>query len=329
MKSFTQTQKELLNHLSDGRCHSGSALGDKIGISRTAIWKQITQLNQLGLGIERIAQQGYRLNHPLILLDEKQIHNLLLEEALDATPEIMVCASIDSTNRYLKDLPSGNQIRLCAAETQTQGRGRFGRSWFSPCAQNICFSMRFKINCCLSKLSSLSLVIGLAIIKALGRFELRDNIGIKWPNDIYWKNKKLCGILIEVIAESNGDAEVIIGIGMNVNTDTSHMPLNQGSWCSLHEITGRYYDRNRLIAFLYAEIYRYMQRFLDSGFHSFLPEWQSRDYLAEKIISVSQPLSIVKGRACGVNELGQLGIETEKGEKIWLSSGDTSVNQSL
>lgn len=329
MKSFSKTQIELLNALSDGKCHSGSALGDQLGISRTAIWKQISQLNQMGLDVERIAQQGYQLNQPLILLNKEKILNKIAAQLTDNLPEIITFASVDSTNRYLKDLPSSKQIRLCTAETQTQGRGRFGRHWESPFAHNICFSLRWPMNCCLSRLSSLSLVIGLAIIKTLEQFSIGDDIGIKWPNDIYWKDKKLCGILIEVLAESNGDSEVIIGIGMNVNTDTRKTCLDLGAWCSLYEISGKTFDRNLLIAELFIQINDYLQQFLQSGFNSFIPEWQAKDYLADKMISVSQPISTHKGRACGVNELGQLGIVNDEGEKIWLSSGDTSINRSI
>lgn len=329
MKSFSKTQRAVLDLLSDGKCHSGNSLGEQLGISRTAVWKQISQLSQVGLAIQRMAHQGYQLNQPLILLDQEKINCILDERGFQNHPEITLFASVDSTNRYLRDLPSSSQIRLCAAETQTQGRGRFGRDWQSPFAENICFSQRLQMNCCLSRLSSLSLVIGLAIIRSLERLSVIENIGIKWPNDILWKDKKLCGILIEVLAESNGNTEVIIGIGMNVNTDTLNTPLENSAWCSLYEITGTCFDRNKVIAELFIQTQNYVDRFLNEGFEPFLVEWKSKDYLAGKMITISQPMANFRGLALGVNDLGQLCIEDNEGRKHYLSSGDTSVNQKM
>lgn len=326
MKQFNQTQLALLQQLADGQCHSGNTLGERLGVSRTAIWKQISQLAEWGLIIKRLPQQGYQLTNPLILLNEEQIKHYLIEAGFNKASELHLFASIDSTNRYLKELPNKTAIRICCAETQTQGRGRFGRQWISPFGENIYCSSRWELNCCLSQLSGLSLVVGLAIIATLMKNQINQDIRLKWPNDILWGNSKLCGILIEVIAETNASAQVIIGIGININTATKEHQLLDKPWCSLYEMTGKLFDRNRLIAQLIHTLDKYLDKFLDKGFASFIEEWQQVDYLKDQLITVSQPTGYISGQACGINELGQLGLKDEQGKIHYLSSGDTSIN---
>ncbi|PWY54218.1 biotin--[acetyl-CoA-carboxylase] ligase [Legionella qingyii] len=324
---FTPSQLTLLQLLGDGRCHSGSELGAAIGITRSAIWKQINQLIESGIPVERIRHQGYQLPYPLILLKKEHImEHLTLQSQL--TPfKVHVVTSIDSTNRYLKDLPPSNNVDICCAEIQTQGRGRFGRHWHSPFGENIYCSSRWNLNYDLTKLSGLSLVASLAILATLNELDVSYNIKIKWPNDILWTHKKLCGSLIEILAESNGNIQVIIGVGLNVNTDTQNHPLPDKPWCSLYEITKQYFDRNVLIAKLIINLERYLTKFIHHELNCFMDEWNKSDYLFGKKIKVTQSLDTLSGVACGINQLGQLILQDESGTKHFLSSGDTSLHE--
>lgn len=325
MKQFSKIQLELLHLLSDGNCHSGKILGERLGVSRTAIWKHISQLAELGLAIQRIPQHGYQVTTAIIPLDESLIRQHLKNRQFTKETDIHLFATIDSTNRFLKDLANRSAISLCCAEKQTHGRGRFGRQWYSPFGENIYFSSRWELNCCLSRLSGLSLVVGLAILASLQDIQVQHGIRIKWPNDLLWGDKKLCGILIEVIAETNSCAQVIIGIGMNVNTATQEQPLPDKPWCSLYEITGKYFDRNLLLANLIVHLDLHLTKFLATGFAQFAADWQAVDYLQEQFIKVSQPTGIISGYACGVNDLGQLCLQDSEGKLHHLSSGDTSL----
>lgn len=327
MKSFTKTQRHLLQLLADGHCHSGISLGEQLGVSRTAIWKQIKQLTLIGLPIKRISQQGYQLTHPMILLDEALIRHHLASKAFTKEAHFHLFATIGSTNQFLKELALDPAITICCAETQTQGRGRFGRRWVSPFGENIYFSSRWMLSCCLSSLSGLSLIVGLAIIASLADSQIHDDIRIKWPNDILWGQKKLAGILIEVIAETNGCAQVIIGIGLNVNTATETSPLEDKPWCSLYEITKQHFDRNVLLAHLIHHLDQCLDRFLTLGFAGFSDKWQTVDYLYGKLINVNQPNCTLTGYACGVNELGQLCLRDTQGKLHYLSTGDTSLRE--
>jgi BirA family transcriptional regulator, biotin operon repressor / biotin---[acetyl-CoA-carboxylase] ligase len=324
MIKLNPAQLTIIQILSDGLCHSGTELGQKLGITRSAIWKQINQLIDYELPIISIPNQGYKLKQELILLDEQQIRAELKANSWNNPAHLHVFTSVDSTNRFLKDLPISPQLDICCAELQTQGRGRFGRSWHSPFGENIYCSSRWSLHGDLTKLSGLSLVTSLAVVATLKEFNDSAPIKIKWPNDILWNDKKLCGSLIEIIAESNATAQIIIGIGLNVNTDTHHNPLPDKPWCSLYEITQKRHDRNKLIAHLIINLERYLARFITHDLHVFMDEWHQYDYLMDQQITVHQAFESLSGVACGINGAGQLIVENSEGRHL-LSSGDTSL----
>ena len=326
MKKFSNMQINLITCLADGLCHSGNDLGATLNVSRTAIWKHIKQLIGLGLPIQSIPQQGYRLAAPMTLLNEKDIRQQLTISHFHEPIGFHLFASLDSTNRFLKEIPSELAIHVCCTETQTEGRGRFGRHWHSPFGENIYCSSRWHFDCDLSRLSGLSLVVSLAVLATLDDFGFNEQLRVKWPNDILWHDKKLCGILIEVVAESNGNADVIIGIGLNVNSITSEHPLADKPWCSLHDISGEYTDRNKLIARLIIHLNQLLQEFMLQGFAAFITHWHQVDYLQGHLITVSHMTGPLSGTANGVNESGQLLLIDDEGITHCLSSGDTSLH---
>lgn len=327
MIKFKPTQISLLNQLSDAACHSGNVLGERLQVSRTAIWKKIQNLIDIGVPIERLPNQGYRLMMPITLLNEEKIRAQLSLRQFKMPIDFDLFASIDSTNRQLKEIPHHGAITICCAETQTAGRGRFGRQWHSPFGENIYGSIRWHFDCDLSRLSGLSLVVSMAIVDTLNDMGIHDFIKIKWPNDILWDHKKLCGSLIEVVAESNSSLDVIIGIGLNVNSTTTHLPPGiEKPWCSLLDITGRYLDRNVLIGNLITHLNQHLQTFIEYGFTAFLSNWHNYDYLYGASIAISQPTGVLHGIACGVNADGQLILIDEMNVTHCLSSGDTSLH---
>lgn len=326
MKQFNATQLALLGILEDGDCHSGSALGLRLGISRSAIWKYIKQLTDLGVPILSHAHQGYQLKKGFVLLNEHEITSHLLTKGFSNPYELHLFTSIDSTNRYLKDLPLTDKMAICCAELQTHGRGRFNRQWHSPFGENIYLSSRWNLHCDLSRLSGLSLVTSLAIVATLNEIHADSGIQIKWPNDLLWQDKKLSGSLIEINAESNAHAEVIIGIGLNVNSDTQKHPLPDKPWCSLYEIFGRPFNRNALLASLLVHLNAYLTLFIAQGLSVFIEEWNRHDYLAGKSISVNQNTQTLTGTARGITSEGLLILEEASGKHHYLASGDTSLS---
>ena len=208
---------------------------------------------------------------------------------------------------------------------KTQGKGRFGRHWHSPFGENIYCSSRWRFNCDLSSLSGLSLVTSLAVLTTIKQINPNPLVQVKWPNDLLWQNRKLSGNLIEISAESNGIAQVIIGIGLNVNSDTAAYPLADKPWCSLYDMFGFNLDRNQLIADLLVNLDRYLRQFIEKGLSDFVEEWNQNDYLLNKPIQIHQASNTLSGIAKGIDQTGQLILEDKTGTRHFLSSGDTSL----
>lgn len=323
MKQFTALQHHLLTYLADGLVHSYPAFEQHFKLSRTTLSKQMDQLIELGVPLKHIAQQGYQLAEGFQALCETQIRQQLFFPFYQSSFSLHTFAEIDSTNRFLKTMMPEQKLLICCAEKQTAGRGRFNREWISPFGENIYLSSRWRLDSGLSKLSGLSLVVGLAVINALHTMGIHLDIKVKWPNDLLCHHQKLCGILIEMVSESHGFTDVIIGIGLNVNMAKSS--LLEKPWCSLYTLSASYTNRNTLIAHLLMSLDYYLHYFLREGFCFFQEKWQALDYLREKKITVSQSNTVLQAYAKGITADGQLCVIDEQGEMHLLSSGDTSL----
>jgi BirA family biotin operon repressor/biotin-[acetyl-CoA-carboxylase] ligase len=301
--------KNLIKILNDGKYHSGNALGEKLNITRSAVWKFINQLKEYGLAIDVNKTKGYCLQQPLILLNARNI----------ATPcPIKIFDSITSTNDYLKTVKKSPFI--CLAEQQTAGRGRLGRNWYSPFGLNIYLSCLWDFNKDISELSGLTLIVSLAVIKALN-FYTKD-LKIKWPNDILYKDKKLAGILVEINAETHGNSQAIIGIGLNVNMRCTGTALRAPT--SLIDILKNPQDRNKLTEQLINQLFYYLNKFDKHGIKPFLSEWKKYDYLKNKKIKLIHGQKSIGGEVYGINEQGYLLLKHRNGKVVAYSSGDTS-----
>jgi BirA family transcriptional regulator, biotin operon repressor / biotin---[acetyl-CoA-carboxylase] ligase len=329
MKQLSEAKQFIIHTLNDGLCHSGSELGTSLGMSRTAIWKHIKQLIELGIPIQQLPKQGYLLKTPFFMLDATAINDNLASIGFNDEAQLHVFSSIDSTNRYLKSLPSSNSLNVCVAELQTNGRGRFNRSWYSPFAENIYCSTKWQISCDLAQLSGLSLVVSLASRSALEAFVPIDDILVKWPNDLMCNHKKLSGTLIEIQVESNGLIDIIIGIGLNVNSVPHEHPELDKAWCSMKEVSGNTINRNQVIAALIKSLDKNLKQFFSQGLPSFTEEWCAVDYLFNQAITVKEPSGDIHGTAVGINDCGLLLVKDQQGVTHAVSSGDTSVKREV
>lgn len=325
MKTLHPAQQQILHILSDQKLHSGTELGNELKLSRTAIWKHIKQLESLHAPIESINKQGYRLKAPLIPLSHDSMQNHFQHFGLSNAIRLHLFASLNSTNSYLKQLPLSSSIDICCAEKQTQGRGRFNRNWYSPFGENLYCSSRWQFSCDLSALSGLSLVVSLAVSKTIKEYIDNENIYVKWPNDLIWNGKKICGILIDVQAETNGQSVLIIGVGLNVNSNISNHKDQPMPWCSLHDISGLHFDRNAVAVSLVSYIKDYLEQFIQQGLRPFMTEWVEVDYLKNKEVTINQHTRSISGIALGISEKGELVLKDKEGCKQYISSGDASL----
>lgn len=310
----------LLKLLKDGRFHSGEALGAALGVSRSAVWKQLQLLEaELNLPIHKVRGKGYQLASPLVFLNAEAI---ALNAPSLAWP-IHVSDTIDSTNaEALRLIDAGYAAPfLVLAEQQTAGRGRRGRKWVSPFAQNVYYSLVLRIEGGLRQLEGLSLVVGLAVLQALRDLGVLG-AGLKWPNDLLVVDKKIAGILLELVGDPADICHVVIGVGINVNMQKAE-EVDQ-RWTSVHLETGVAVDRNHLVAQLGIQLQRYLERHKASGFAALQGEWEQNHLWQGQVASLIAGSSQVDGVVLGVDRQGALRLSVDGVEKIY-SGGELSL----
>ncbi len=316
------TPYTLLYYLDSSQWISGQILAEKIGLSRSAIWKQVKHLQSEGIAIEQ-SHRGYRLRDPLILLDEKTINAGIDTHWHQQAINLYLMPTVDSTNTFIKQRIKDNSMSLCISEQQTAGRGRLGRTWLSPFGENMYLSIAWRTNGSLAKLSGLSIAASLALKSALAPWI--DDLQVKWPNDLLHHGKKIAGTLVEVTAESYGNCLIIVGIGLNINTQTRHHPLSDQPHCSMRDILNRYLDRNNIIIAIINHCLRIFSQFEQQGLKPLLQLWKKADYLQNKEVTIYQTQTVIKGIARGINSLGHLLIENKDGKINEINSGETSL----
>lgn len=323
---LTTAQKSLISHLADGRFHSGEILGRELSLSRTAVWSLLHELTTLGLDVHAIPGKGYRLGHPLELLNRDQILAALHDDIRAVLPVLEINDLVDSTSTRLGTLARNGAASgtVCIAEAQSGGRGRVGRAWQSPFAGNICMSLLWHFEEP-GAMEGLSLAVGVAVARALQASGIVD-VGLKWPNDILWHQRKLGGILMEVSGEAHGRHAVVIGIGMNVHVPQHAARDIDQAWTDLTTITGGTPpSRNRLIAAILSELAVLLLRFPQQGLCAYLEEWTRLHCMEGQRVMLQQGTHVTRGEVVGVNEKGLLLLRVDGGEQRAFASGDVRV----
>ena len=321
------TAQELLIILADGKYHSGTDLGHEFSVSRAAIGKTIKKIEiDYGLSIFAVKGKGYRLQNPLDLLDEKAIRLQLNKLTIEQLSQFKIFFDIDSTNAYLntKSIDGAASGYLVLAEQQTQGIGRRGKPWISPFGNNIYLSLLWRFQCGAAQLGCLSLFIAVAIVRALNKAGAKD-VGVKWPNDIYWKNKKLAGILLEMRGELSGPSAVVIGIGLNICMSAAKDETKKidQPWVDLQSVLGKKIERNDFTAQVINSVFEVLNEVIDEK-NTLLDEWLQMDILKGKNIEISFADKTIKGVGQGINQEGAL-LVRHKGKDIVCYSGDVSI----
>lgn len=294
----------LLVLLQDGRFHSGEELGAALGVSRTAIWKQLQCLEaELGLPVHKVRGKGYRLANPLTLLDERAIAG----DATCSVWPVSVLQTVDSTNaEALRRLHGQQEVPfIVLAERQTAGRGRRGRGWVSPFGENVYYSLVLRIDGGMRQLEGLSLVVGLALLRSL-RAAGVEAAGLKWPNDVLVDGRKIAGILLELSGDPADVCHVVIGIGVNVNMLASGEENIDQPWTSMRAQTGRHVDRNQLVRELNVQLSRYLTKHLTQGFSALKDEWQANHLWQGRTVVLTTGAEPVEGVALGVDRSGAI-----------------------
>lgn len=324
--SLTACQRRLIGLLADGQAHSGTRLAAALGLSRSAIWKAVHQLEELGLTVHAVSGAGYRLDAPLELLDREAILAALTPDGRMLAGEIRVHELIDSTNAALlaearAGAPSGT-VHL--AEMQTRGRGRLGRTWRSPFAGNVYLSVLWSFSDA-SVLGGLSLAVGAVLIRALRALGVAE-AGLKWPNDILWNEQKLGGVLVEVSGETHGRVAVVVGIGLNCHLPEREVQAIDQAVVDLRRILGRRVpSRNRLVAALLDQLLPLLAGFEEAGFGRHRDEWRRYHVFDGRHARLEFDATAVEGRIAGVTPTGTLLLDCDDGVRREFASGDVRL----
>jgi BirA family biotin operon repressor/biotin-[acetyl-CoA-carboxylase] ligase len=312
----------LLKLLQDGQFHSGEALGAALGISRSAVWKQLQSLQaELSLPIHTVRGRGYRLESPLQLLDAAWIE---ANAASTAWP-VTVLPSVDSTNaEALRRIDVAQSLPFVVlAERQTSGRGRRGRSWASPFGENLYYSLVLRVEGGMRQLEGLSLAVGLALLQVIREVGVVE-AGLKWPNDVLVGERKLAGVLLELSGDPADVCHVVIGIGLNVNMLSAAPAAIGQPWTSMRAELGRVINRNELVVGLNRHLSRYLDIQLHHGFSALQGEWQDCHLWQGRTVMLTAGSKPVTGVVLGVDHSGAVRLLVD-GLEHSFSGGELSM----
>lgn len=311
---------QLLKLLADGQFHSGESLGEQLGVSRAAIWKQLKKLEELDIPYSSVKGRGYRLPEPVELFERQQLEQYL-RHPLD---KLEILPNIDSTNTYLFQRAGDfmGQRYAVLAEQQTAGKGRRGRHWVSPFGKNVYLSLLVTMQGGIASLEGLSLMVAIAVERVLSRLQVPD-VGLKWPNDVYAQGKKLAGILLEVTGEYSSHCQVVIGVGINMSLSERDAADISQPWAQLLKLQPNI-SRNQLAGMLLNELLWVVDEFQQNGFAPYQQYWTERDIYYGQEVRIIAAQNEKSGLLKGVNRKGELLLKTAKGLET-INAGEVSV----
>lgn len=317
---------ELLRRNS-GSYVSGEEISQGLGVSRTAVWKHIRELKHSGYTIEAHPRRGYALIDAPDLLLPEEIRTRLTSGILGK--EICYFDSIESTNNEAKRLAAEGcpEGLIVVAECQKAGRGRLARGWFSPAGKGVWMSVVLRPPFSPQEAPKCTLMAAVAVNKAI-REIAQINSGIKWPNDILYKGRKLVGILTEMSAEMDAINYVVIGMGINVNIDDLEFPEELSTIAtSISSAAGRKIDRVSLVSSVLRHLENAYTEVAENGFASLLDEWRAQSITLGQEVDVIGSNRKFSGTAVNIDSDGALLVK--KGDTLErVLAGDVSIRPS-
>lgn len=316
---------EVLKEYS-GSYVSGESLAELSGITRAGIWKQINQLREMGYKIDSSSRKGY------CLLETPDLHPFEIVDGLTTRlfgREVFFQAEVDSTNRWAKRLAAEGAAEgtLVLAESQTQGRGRLGRSWSSVPGKGLWFSMilRPKINS--AELAGMTILTAVSMAQAI--IDVTGiQVLIKWPNDLVFKGRKLAGILAEVNGEADLVNYLIIGLGLNVNHEEDDFPEElKGLATSLRMIKGTELPRRPTLQEFLRIFEGNYQALSTAGLSDIINYAKLHSATLGKMVRINQGYNrTLIGEAVDLDYDGSLWLKEPSGEIVHVYAGEIMRN---
>ncbi len=299
-------------------------MAEYFNVSRTAIWKNIKALQEEGYIIATHKNSGYTLSDDNDVLTIEGIESCLTAKVFAKRIELL--SSITSTNSYLKglDLPSLPEGYTVIADCQTEGRGRMGRKFHSPNREGLYISFLLKPSISTAEIQLVTVCAAVAVCRAINLL-LGIQTSIKWVNDIFYNDKKLCGILTEATfsAELNRIESVVVGIGINTGKVAKDV---LGIATSLYQISGKKGLREPLAAALINEFEKiYFALGEESKRKQIIDEYRDRLFIIGKKVMINNFRSVYPAIVRGIDANASLLVTTSEGEEQTLRSGEISL----
>jgi len=308
-----------------GQYVSGELLSKELGISRTAIWKQIKKLEAIGYRFEASRKLGYRI----VSKPSKLQLNELVEKmkGLSFVKGIKLYETVESTQNIAQQLAENDapEGTLVLAEQQTSGRGRRGRQWLSPYGSSVSMSLILRPSLPLQFAPQMTLVAAVALCRGLRELTGLD-IGIKWPNDLLINGKKISGILMESTAEDERVRYIIAGIGIGVNLQESdYSDELRRVATSLSLEMGQQLNRSDVIAAFITHFAELYTLYLSEGFSPIISLWEALSVTLHKQTVLTTAEGIVEGTPIGLCDSGALSVRKTDGTIIAVFSADSII----
>lgn len=309
-----------------GEYISGNDIANKLNVSRNAVWKAVNSLKEEGYNIDSIRNKGYSLHENSFILSKQSIDKYL--NINDYNMEIF--ESIDSTNSYLKKKAEegANEGTIVISEEQTEGRGRMGKTFYSPSKTGVYISILLKPDLHGTKALYITTAAAVAVANAVDEISGK-NSKIKWVNDIFLDDKKISGILTEASfdLEGGGINYAVLGIGLNLTMPKGGFPNDiediAGSVFSKDNIP--YDHKNKIIAKILNNFFRYYENIENKDF---LNEYRDKSLILNKSIDIFRGNTIDEGFALDIDDEFRLKVKMkDNGEIKYLSSGEVSVRK--
>lgn len=317
--------QEVLAYLRNAHDYiSGDHMSGSMGISRTAIWKYINHLEQLGYGISKRKGKGYRLLSTPDKLYPWEIERFC--ETKNIGKKIIYKDEIDSTNSFAFKLAFGGEAEgtCIIAETQDAGKGRLGRKWFSPVGKNLYISVVLRPHIPPSNVYPITFLSSLAVYDTVKTLLSDIDPVLKWPNDVLVAGKKICGTLLELSTEADMVRFVIVGIGLNINMGENEIDKEiKDTATSLFMLTKKPFERSMVCGILLTNIERYYTIFTEKGPDEICSIWEDRAQIKGKYLEIKQMGEVYKGVSEGIDRDGGI-LLAINGKTKKIIAGDVS-----
>lgn len=318
-------KSKILNMLKQKEAEfvSGAEISEVLNISRQAVSKHIIKLKEQGYHIESISRKGHRLIDTIEMYNKAELLSEL--ETTTLGKELVFLETVGSTNDYAKSIAmNGHDQTVVIADEQTTGKGRLGRQWTSEKGSGVWLSIILKPDIEPAEAPKITQIAAAAMVEAIESV-VGESLYIKWPNDLIYQKKKVCGILTEMSAELGGINYVVVGIGVNANQSTFADELVDKAISLRQGLNKRVSRKDIVLAFLKRFEVLYQEFIETKRMDTTVAICREKSILMDKTVRIITKASTREVKVIDINADGHLVVLNEKNEEEAIFYGEVSV----